>query len=104
MSFEKTSGLITIIVGLLLMIFPIFSSDLISVIVGLSLIFFGLSVLVTGLRSDTSNSKTMMIVIGIVGFFFNTCFDNGYCFNSSWSIFTQSTDIHCNHYWSRIDY
>ena len=74
MSFEKTSGLITIIVGLLLMIFPIFSSDLISVIVGLSLIFFGLSVLVTGLRSDTSNSKTMMIVIGIVAIIFGILF------------------------------
>ena len=74
MSFEKTSGLITIIVGLLLMIFPIFSSELISVIVGLSLIFFGLSVLVTGLRSDTSNSKTMMIVIGIVAIIFGILF------------------------------
>ena len=74
MSFEKTSGLITIIVGLLLMIFPIFSSDFISVIVGLSLIFFGLSVLVTGLRSDTSNSKTMMIVIGIVAIIFGILF------------------------------
>ena len=74
MSFEKTSGLITIIVGLLLMIFPIFSSELISVIVGLSLIFFGLSVLITGLRSDTSNSKTMMIVIGIVAIIFGILF------------------------------
>ncbi len=74
MAFEKATGLITIIVGLLLMIFPMFSSEMISVIVGLSLIFLGLSITITGLRSDSSNSKNIMLVTGILAIIFGLLF------------------------------
>lgn len=68
MEIEKASGIFSIILGLIFILFPMFSSELISIIVGLSLLFFGISSLFMGfnLRSYRSIFSTAAMVIGLI--------------------------------------
>ena len=77
MEFNKSAGLISIIIGLIFIIFPMFSAELISIIVGLSLLVFGISSLFMGfnIRNDINKlPSTLSIILGIlaiiIGFMF----------------------------------
>lgn len=76
MDFNKGVGILSIILGLIFIIFPMFSAGLISVIVGLSLLFFGISALFMGfnMRHDLNIYPKVAMVIGaisiILGFLF----------------------------------
>lgn len=48
MGLNKSAGILSIILGLIFIIFPMFSAELISTIVGLSLLFFGVSAVFMG--------------------------------------------------------
>ena len=43
MGVEKNAGILSVVLGLIFIIFPMFSAELVSIIVGLSLLFFGIS-------------------------------------------------------------
>ena len=69
MDANKSMGLLTIIIGLVFIIFPMFSAELVSIIVGLSLLFFGISAVFTGLsiRDGMDNTfSNVLLVIGII--------------------------------------
>ena len=87
MEANKISGILSIILGLIFIIFPIFSSGVVSIIIGISLLFFGIALVlagftasniiigilagILGLFSDTQTSKlasVLMIILGIVSF------------------------------------
>ena len=40
----KIAGIVSIVLGLMFIVFPMFSSELVSAIVGVSLIFLGISI------------------------------------------------------------
>ena len=66
---NKGMGLLSIIVGLIFMIFPVFSESLVSIIIGLSLLFFGITAVYTGLdmrRYANNTYSGSLIVIGII--------------------------------------
>lgn len=74
---KKGMGLITIIVGLIFIIFPMFSESLISIIIGLSLLFFGISAAYTGLdmRKYANNTySSLFIITGIIAIIFGFLF------------------------------
>ena len=69
MNGNKGMGLLSIIVGLIFMIFPLFSESLVSIIIGLSLLFFGITAVYTGLdmrRYANNTYSGPLIVIGII--------------------------------------
>ena len=70
------AGLISIILGLIFIVFPMFSSELVSIIVGLSLLFFGISSAFMGwnMRSDYNSFSTAFIIIGIIAIIFGFLF------------------------------
>ena len=76
MNIEKTAGLSTIIIGILLIILPMFFSELISIIVGLSLLFFGISTIIMGysLRLEMDVIAKAIMVIGIIAVIFGLLF------------------------------
>lgn len=77
MGLNKTVGIISMILGLIFIIFPMFSSELVSVIVGVSLLFFGLSTLFMGigLRSEYGGMTAIAsIIIGIIAIIFGLLF------------------------------
>ena len=59
MEVNKIAGILSIILGLIFMIFPIFSTALVSVFIGLSLIFLGIA-------SILINFSAVNIIIGII--------------------------------------
>lgn len=65
---ENLSGIFSIVLGLIFILFPMFSSNLISIIVGLSLLFFGLSAAFMGftMRKNGIPYSLISIIIGIV--------------------------------------
>jgi len=74
---NKTLGLISIIIGLIFIVFPIFSSDLISVIVGLSLLFFGISAVFFGWNMRSKYNYMLSntaLIIGIIAVIFGFLF------------------------------
>lgn len=73
---EKTAGLTTVIIGLIIIIFPMFSLELISIIVGLSLLFFGISTAFMGyiMRYDLDALSKILLVIGIISIIFGILF------------------------------
>ena len=76
MTLEKTAGIITIIIGLIFILFPMFSSELVSIIVGLSLLFFGISAAFMGFNIG-SHHRTYSIVaiaIGLLSIIFGFLF------------------------------
>jgi uncharacterized membrane protein HdeD (DUF308 family) len=70
-------GLISIIIGLIFIVFPIFSSALISVIVGLSLLFFGISAVFFGWNMRNTYNYMLSntaLIIGIIAVIFGFLF------------------------------
>ena len=66
---EKIAGLLYIIFGLLLIIFPIFSSAFISLMIGFALVCFGMTALSMGILLSDSNTSTysyLSMLIGII--------------------------------------
>lgn len=76
MDIQKSAGILSIIVGLIFIIFPMFSATLISVIVGLSLLFFGISSAFMGfnMRNEMKSYSTASIIIGIIAIIFGFLF------------------------------
>ena len=70
MESNKGMGLLSIILGLIFIIFPMFSESLVSIIIGMSLLFFGISAVYTGLDMNKYANSSMyavpLIVIGII--------------------------------------
>ena len=73
---KKTAGILSIIFGIIFIIFPMFSSELISMIVGLSLLVFGISTVFMGwnMRIDFDTFSTVTIIIGIIAIIFGFIF------------------------------
>ena len=76
MGINKSAGIISIILGLIFIIFPMFSSELISIIVGLSLLFFGISTAFLGInmRQTFNTIAIATIIIGIMAVIFGFLF------------------------------
>lgn len=77
MNINRGAGILSIILGLIFILFPMFSSELVSVIVGLSLLFFGISAAFMGwnLRDGINNtSGNMILIIGIIAVIFGFLF------------------------------
>lgn len=68
MAFEKSAGIIFIILGLIFILFPMFSAGVVSIIVGLSLLFFGISAAMMGfnMRKESKVVSIITIIIGII--------------------------------------
>lgn len=68
MDFEKTEGMIFIILGLIFILFPMFSAELVSILIGLSLVFFGISAAILGYKMEPRMHyfKITSIIIGII--------------------------------------
>lgn len=68
MEIENPSGIFCFILGLIFILFPMFSSGLISIIVGLSLLFFGISAILMGynMRNYRNRFSTAVMIIGII--------------------------------------
>lgn len=68
MAFERTAGIIFIILGLIFILFPMFSSGLVSIIAGLSLLFFGISsaLMGFGMRHESKVFSIITILIGVI--------------------------------------
>ena len=69
MDSNKYAGILIIILGLIFMCFPLFSSVLVSVIVGVGLILLGLATIAFGLgiRHDSGLVSALTIILGIIG-------------------------------------
>ena len=76
MGINKTAGIISLILGLIFIIFPMFSSEMVSIIVGLSLLFFGISAAFMGfnMRNQFNIFSTATIIIGIIAIIFGFIF------------------------------
>ncbi|MBQ2653409.1 MAG: DUF308 domain-containing protein [Methanobrevibacter sp.] len=76
MGIEKSAGILSIILGLIFIIFPMFSGELISIIVGLSLLFFGISAAFMGfnMRKQTGYVGIAILIIGIIAIIFGFLF------------------------------
>lgn len=76
MGIQKSAGILSIIVGLIFIIFPMFSAELVSIIVGLSLLFFGISSAFMGfnMRNEMNSYSTASILIGIIAIIFGFLF------------------------------
>ena len=77
MEVTKSAGILSVILGLIFIIFPMFSAGLVSVIVGLSLLFFGISTVFMGwnMRDGYNNtSGNILIIIGILAIIFGFLF------------------------------
>ena len=69
MEINKIAGYCSIILGLIFIIFPMFSAELVSVIVGFSLLFFGISTAFLGwnMHNEVENAFPIIILaIGII--------------------------------------
>ena len=69
MDSNKYTGILIIILGLIFMCFPMFSSVLFSIVVGVSLLFLGIATVALGLdmRHESGTLSTLTIIIGIIG-------------------------------------
>ena len=76
MSVEKSAGILSVIIGLIFIIFPMFSAGLVSVIVGLSLLFFGISAAFMGfnMRKEMGGFALATIIIGLIAIIFGFLF------------------------------
>ena len=77
MSVNRYFGLFSIILGLIFIIFPMFSSELVSIIVGLSLLFYGITTVFMGWNMRSSNAgifSTIIMIIGIIAVIFGFLF------------------------------
>lgn len=69
MDSNKLAGILVIILGLIFMCFPIFSSVLVSVIVGVSLLLLGIATILLGfgMRHESGTLATFIIILGLIG-------------------------------------
>ena len=77
METTRIAGILSIVLGLIFIIFPMFSAGLVSVIVGLSLLFFGISAAFLGwnMRNEVENISSLIILaIGIIAIIFGFLF------------------------------
>lgn len=76
MNLSKMAGIIFIILGLIFIIFPMFSADSVSFIVGLSLLFFGVTSIINGIsaRNNFSSFSRVNLVLGIIAIIFGLLF------------------------------
>ena len=76
MNVNKGVGIIAIILGLLFMIFPIFSASLVSILIGISSIIFGFSTIFFGINSRDGDSYMFVlpIIVGILAIIFGFAF------------------------------
>lgn len=76
MDVNKGAGILSIVLGLIFILFPMFSSGLVSVIVGLSLLFFGISSVYLGynMRNEFDLYSKTTIIIGIIAIIFGFLF------------------------------
>ncbi|MBR0271505.1 MAG: DUF308 domain-containing protein [Methanobrevibacter sp.] len=76
MNIEKISGILFIILGLIFIIFPMFSAELVSVIVGVSLLFFGFASIINGFSvwNMLTHFSLVNIIIGIIAIIFGLLF------------------------------
>lgn len=76
MQINQIAGILSIVLGIIFIIFPMFSAGLVSVIVGLSLLFFGISSAFMGwnMRKYRDNFSTAFIIIGIIAVIFGFLF------------------------------
>lgn len=76
MGINKTAGILSIILGLIFIIFPMFSSGLVSLIVGISLLFFGISTAFMGInmRHAFNIYAIGTIIIGVIAIIFGFIF------------------------------
>ncbi len=77
MNINRGAGILSIILGLIFILFPMFSSELVSVIVGLSLLFFGISSIFMGwnMRDGINNtSGNIILIVGIIAVIFGFLF------------------------------
>ena len=64
---QKAAGIFFLILGLIFILFPMFSIELVSIIVGLSLVFFGISAAFMGYTlKDNKVVAIAIILIGII--------------------------------------
>ena len=74
---NKMAGYLSIVLGLIFIIFPMFSAGLVSIIVGLSLLFFGITAIFTGwnMKNEVDNAFPLIILaIGIIAVIFGFLF------------------------------
>ena len=64
---HKISGILSIILGLIFIIFPIFSSGFVSIMIGVSLVFLGLAIIL-------SEFNGINIIIGLLAIIFGLLF------------------------------
>ena len=76
MGINKGAGILFLILGLIFIIFPVFSSEFVSIIVGLSLLFFGISAALMGfsMRRDIGYIGIATMIIGIIAIIFGFLF------------------------------
>lgn len=76
MGVEKNAGILSVVLGLIFIIFPMFSAELVSIIVGLSLLFFGISAAFMGfnMRKQTGYFGIAILIIGIIAIIFGFLF------------------------------
>lgn len=77
MAVTRFAGILSIILGLIFIIFPMFSAGFVSVIVGLSLLFFGISAIFLGWnmrRGFNDLFPTITMVIGLIAVIFGFLF------------------------------
>ena len=76
MEVDKGAGILSIILGLVFILFPMFSSELVSIIVGLSLLFFGICSVYLGydIGSTYDMFSKATIIIGIIAIIFGFLF------------------------------
>ena len=76
MGIQKSAGILSVIIGLIFIIFPMFSAGLVSVIVGLSLLFFGISSAFMGfnMRRQLGYLAIAFTIIGIIAVIFGFLF------------------------------
>lgn len=76
MGINRTAGILSIILGLIFIVFPMFSAELVSIIVGLSLLFFGISAAFMGfnMRPAYGAFSLAAIIIGIIAIIFGFLF------------------------------
>ena len=67
---NKISGILSIILGLIFIIFPIFSTAALSILIGVSLIFFGIALVLSGFTALNIVIGVLTILVGLV-FAFN---------------------------------
>jgi uncharacterized membrane protein HdeD (DUF308 family) len=63
---NKASGIISIILGLIFIIFPIFGTAAVSILIGLSLIVLGIAIVLTGFTAFNIIVGILAIIIGLI--------------------------------------